>query len=120
MQEAQIIGDFLIPTNQQTPGAVGPGMRSFDNPAAGLAIPMLSWRRIAALPRDVSEIAALLGSPTHRFGVVSFIGAQVLPFARRRAWAANGDVLQRLLDQLLVMHIGAGNGDANRDARRVG
>ena len=46
MQEAEVIGDFLFPADQQPPGSVEPRVRAFHFPAASFAAAMLRLRNV--------------------------------------------------------------------------
>jgi len=120
MQEAQIVGGFLFPTDQQASRAVRPRVGSLNYPATGSAASMFAGRGILAFLRNMSRVPASLGSSTHRVRIISFVTTEILFFALCWSWTTNWNALQRFLNQLLVMHIGAGNGYANRHALSVG
>ena len=56
MQEAQIVGDFLFPTNQESPRAVDPRMRAFNFPATCFAATMLGRYGFAVFWRNVPSV----------------------------------------------------------------
>src|SRR5438046_7433648 len=107
MQEAQIIGRFLFPADQQPPCAVGPGVGSLDNPSACFSFASLRSRRGFTRSRNMRDVSPAFRDLPHGVGIVSFVGTEMLLVARRGLRATNGDTLKRLGHQLLVMHIRA-------------
>src|SRR5262245_4387229 len=116
MQESQVVGSFLFPANQQAAGAVRPGVSAFDEPAARPTATTLRNRRTFSFLGNVNRVACTTHCMTHRFGIVAFVRTEMLFVARRRLWAPHGNVLNRFSDQLLIMHIRAGDSDPNRHA----
>ena len=78
MQEAQIVRDFLFPADQQTPGAVEPGMGAFDFPAASFAAAVLGLRRLVGLARHVRRVATLANLAIDRLAGVAFVETEIL------------------------------------------
>lgn len=120
MQEAEIVPGFLFPADQQAAGAVGPRVGALDDPAPrfGLA----AMRTLGGFPfaRNVCDVPPTRGQAADRLRVVPFVQAQVLAAAKFGPRTANGNALERFLDQLLIMHIGAGDRDADRHAAAIG
>lgn len=120
MQEAQVVGSFLFPADQQPACAIDPGVSALDDPASRFAVSSLGGGTVLALFGNVNDVAASSTRLSHRLGIVSFVPAKMLPFARRGLWTPHRNVFQRGVNQFLVMHICAGNGDANRHTCSVG
>ena len=120
MQEPQIVGDFLFPAYQQASGAIGPGMRPFNDPASGLAIAMLSRRGVVVLFGNVRDVTPSASSLANRFGIVPLVRTKMLLLPRRRLRAAERNAGQSLLHQGLIMRIGAIHRCADRHASTVG
>jgi hypothetical protein len=83
---------------------------------------MFAFRRgcVLAFSGNMHAVAASPACLPHGLSVVAFVAAEMLLFACGGLRATDGKALQSGIDQLLVMHIGASNGNANRDSRRVG
>ena len=120
MQEAEVVGDFLFPANQQPTGAVDPRVSSFNHPAAGFGSPTMRCRGGFPLARDVDDVATAFGGSSHGLGVVAFVRTEVLSLARRRFRTADGNAFERFSHQRLVMHIGPGDRHAQWHAATVG
>ena len=69
---------------------------------------------------NVDEVTSSPGGATHRLGVIAFVRAEMLPFARRRCGTADGYASQSFMNQLLIMHVGAGDRHADRHASPIG
>lgn len=119
MQEAQIIRGFLFPANQQAARAVGPRVRSFDNPSARFAASASRHRGALALAGNVNDVSSTLSAASHRFRVVALIRAKMLLVTPFRRWAFYGDALKCFCDQLLIVHVRARDGDSNGNPRAV-
>src|SRR5882672_2307487 len=107
MKEAQIVGDFLFPPNQQTAGSIEPGMRPFYFPTTGSTLAMRSPRRLVPFGRNMHPIATAADHAFNRLAHVSFIQTQMLRLARRGRWPIHWDVVESALDQLLIVGVGA-------------
>jgi hypothetical protein len=120
MQEGEIVGSFLFPADQQPPCAVGPGVGSLDDPSSGFGAAPRAGRSGLSLFRNVGHIASPLGRLTNGLGIVAFVGAEMLFLTRQRPRTANRNASERFLNQLLVMHIRAGERHANGNSLAVG
>jgi hypothetical protein len=120
MQEGKIVDDFLFPTDQEAPCAIGPGVGSFDDPPSSFGSPALGGRRGLALLRNVGDVSSSLRLLADRFGVVPFVGAEMLSLAWLRSGTPHGNAGERDFDQFLVMHIGAVDGSAHGHATSIG
>ena len=58
MQEAEVVGDFLFPADQQSPGSVHPGVGALDLPAASFSTAMMPRNWFAAFHGDVRNVTA--------------------------------------------------------------
>jgi hypothetical protein len=114
MQESQIVGGFLFPAYQQSARAVRPRVGSFHNPATRPTATTLRNRRTFPFLGDVNSVSSTTRCIAHRFGIVTFVRTEMLFCARRRLWAPHGNVLNCFFDQLLIMHIRAGDSDPDR------
>src|ERR1700761_4810460 len=105
MEEAEIVGDFLFPADQQSSGTVEPRMGAFDFPAARLATAVLGLRRLVGLARHVGRVAALANLSIDRLAAVAFVEAEMLRLPRSRLGTLDRDGVQRLGHQALIRHI---------------
>jgi len=80
---------------------------------------MFRFRRLVGLARYVRRIAAPANLAVNRLASITFVETEMLRFARRGLGTRDGDCIQRLGDQLLVRHIGAVDGDGQRDATAI-
>ena len=120
MQKGQIVRGFLFPADQQPSCAVGPGVRAFHNPSADACGSTRGTLRVLSFVGNVNDVSATRSGAAKGFGVVAFVGAQMLTFARSWCRAVDGKALKRFPDQLLIRHIGSGDGDAQRHTATVG
>lgn len=120
MDEAEIIRGLLLPADQESPGAVGPRVVAFDDPPSGAALASMTALRVFAFAGDVNCVASSSRGQPDGLRVVPFVRAQMLSAARGRAWSADRDALERVANQLLVMHIRAGDRDPQWNAAAVG
>ena len=119
MQEAQVIGDFFLPADQQPPGSVEPRMSPFDFPTPGFTTTVLRLRGLVGLARNVRCIAPLADFMIYRFACVAFVEAKVLRFFGGGLGAFNRNGVERGGNQFLVRHIGACHGDGQRHATAI-
>jgi hypothetical protein len=120
MQKAHVVDGFLFPADQQSSCTIDPGVCAFDDPTSRFAAATFGQGSVFSFLGNVNDVPATPARLSNRLGVVSFVAAEMLLVVQRRPWATNGNAVQRTFDQFLIMHIGAGNGDANRNTRRVG
>ena len=120
MQKGQIVRGFFFPADQQPSCAVGPGVRAFHNPSADACGSTRGTLRVLSFVGNVNDVSATRSGAAKGFGVVAFVGAQMLTFARSWCRAVDGKALKRFPDQLLIRHIGSGDGDAQRHTATVG
>ena len=66
------------------------------------------------------DVSAPRGSLTHGVGVVSLVGAEVLPLSLGRPRTLDGNASQCLTHQGLIVRIGAVDHHGNRDALPIG
>lgn len=122
LQEGEIVGGLLFPTNEQSSGSIEPGVREFDFPAARLAAAVLRLGRFVRLPRNVRHVAAFAGFHVDRRAGVAFVEAEMLRVLVRRFGPFERNCLERFGDELRIRHVGDGDrlGDAAAvDERRT-
>ena len=117
MNHRQVIFRFLFPSDQDAAKAIHPAMGSLHHPTTRLEAG-LSFDRLRFLTAclDVGRITELLDQIAHRVIVITFVQAHPLRMASAGLGAFDRNTLQRRLDQLAVMPIGAVNRQANRYA----
>src|SRR6478735_5391525 len=118
MNKAQIILDFLFPSHQQAAGAVGPGMRCFYNPASG-AVPRSASSVLFISAANMRLIAAAPGNSQRGLAEVAFVEAEMLPAATARARPLHRNRTQRGLQKFLIVSVGSGNRNSQRNAATV-
>lgn len=119
VQEAQVVANFLVPADQQSPGAVEPRMSPFDFPPPRFAATPLRFPFFVGLARHMRRVAAFANHAIDRFASIAFVEAQMLRLVRSRLGSLDRDRIQRRGRQLLVRHIGAVHGDRQRHAATV-
>src|SRR5579875_2097609 len=87
LQEAEVVGGLLLPTNQYAPETVEPGVTDLHHPAARrVTLGVAGWgQRLcrAGLARDVRRVAAAGRGLSADIIVVAAIQAQVRRVGRR-------------------------------------
>ena len=86
MQRPQVVAHFLIPPDEQTPEAIHPAMRAFDNPPPGFEAHLL-LERLGFVPSrpDMRGQAKLWQPVSHLVIVIAFLQAQSLRCVGGRA-----------------------------------
>jgi hypothetical protein len=84
MDECEIVGGLFLPSDEEAACAVGPRVGPFDDPAPRLGVSTPSSRSGLAFDGNVRLVASPPGGRSNCFGVVPFVGAEMLPLARRR------------------------------------
>jgi hypothetical protein len=56
LQEAQVIGDFFLPADQQPPGSVEPRMSTFDFPTPGFTTTPWVGKKTGKNPTDRGKL----------------------------------------------------------------
>ena len=116
MEEACVVCDFLFPADQQSPGAVEPGVRALDFPPSGFA---MTGFRFRALGRNVRYVMTAADFALDRLTGVSFIQAEMLWLALRGLWTLHWNVVVRGRHQFLIVHIGAIHRGRQRHATTI-
>ena len=119
MQEAQVVGDFFLPADQQSPGTVEPRMSTFHFPTPRFAATMLRLRDLVGLAWNMRCVAPRAYFTVDRFAGVALVEAKILGLGRRWLGALDGNGVERVGDQLLVRHIGAFHGHSQRHATAI-
>lgn len=118
MNECQIVVGFLLPPRQQAAGSIGPAMGSFHHPASrssGLVMRLF----VGAALGCMGLVSAAFGESLNRLANITFIQTEMLPPPSVRTRPADGDRVQCFGNQLLIVRIRAGNGNAQRHAAGV-
>lgn len=118
MNEREVVGSLPFVTNEQRAEAIVPAVGALDDPAARLASGATDQRRLAA-PSYVRSHAAI---PNLFLGVgvvVTLVEAQVLRHQRTSS-PAEDDRVERRAGHPLVVDVGSGHLDGERDPARVG
>ena len=116
MNQSNVVLRFLLPTDQDTPEAIHPAVRSLRHPAARFeAHLMLDRLSFFTTRADMSGIGKFLDQRSYLTGIIGLIQTHPLRVLLRRLWAGDRDTLQRRPDHFTVMSIRSGNRHANRD-----
>src|SRR3990172_11249292 len=118
MNESKIVSGFLFPTDQEPAGSVGPRMRCFHNPASSFLSGAASTLLLATAA-DMRNIPESFRCGRRRSAKVPFVETQMLLRAPA-AGASNGYRSKRVSQKSLVVRVGAGNRDTQRNATGVG
>ena len=121
MEQAEVVGGFLLPADEDAPEAVHPAMRTFHHPPPCLK-PQLLFQRLGFIsPRtDMGGKAKLCQQPPDLLIVIAFVEAHPLGGLDGRIGPFDGDALNRLTRQLEVIAIGPRDGEANGHAVAIG
>ncbi len=117
MKQSQIIHRLLLPPRQDAAEAIHPTVRSFHNPASGFEA-SLSFDGLGffATSLDVSGVPKLLYQITHRIVIISLVKAHALWLCLRRLWTLDRNTVNRRLNHLAIMSVGAVDRQADRHA----
>jgi hypothetical protein len=114
MKEGEIVGDLLLPPDEDAAEAIEPRMSALHGPAPGaIAGRWTKVRRVLALDANMGGVTIGADTVAHRVIVIAFVHRQVLSAFGRGLGALERLRLQRGLDQLHVGAIGAVDGQAN-------
>jgi len=119
MKKRQIITDFLFPTDEKTPGAVGPGMAPFHNPPTRSAT-ALALHRNLAFARHVQNVFQPSRQFFRRSRDVAFVQAEMLFATPSRFRTSYRHRSQCGTQQRNVGRVGCGDGHADRHAAGIG
>src|SRR5512143_4379698 len=120
MQESQVVGDLLLPADQQSTCAIGPGVGAFDNPAVDFSTWVATRRGVVVLLGNMRDVAASTRRAADRLGIVPFVGTEMLLLASGRLGAADGNAAEGLGHQGVIMRIGATDRGTDRHAPTFG
>ena len=120
MEQGFVVRRLLLPADQDPPEAVHPRGDAFDHPAPGTPAAGSLGSLFLAARLDMGPVAASAGFAAESGGIIALVAAQMLRTTRGGAGTANRKTVQRGMKQLLVMHIGAGDGQAQRHAPTIG
>ena len=117
MEQGFVVRRLLLPADQDPPEAVHPRGDAFDHPAPGTPAAGSLGSLFLAARLDMGPVAASAGFAAESGGIIALVAAQMLRTTRGGAGTANRKTVQRGMKQLLVMHIGAGDGQARGTPR---
>src|SRR3990172_8873402 len=117
MEHTQIVLGFLFPTDQDAPEAVHPTVRSFHHPASGFeSRTALQQSGLFAASANVGRKPELAGQVTDFIIVISLVQRQVLRLVQAGPRLLDRNTLDRFPSQFEIIDVGAGGGQADRDA----
>src|SRR5580698_8475106 len=99
VQEADVVGDFFLPPDQESPGAVEPRMSAFDFPATGFAATALGLRGLVGLPWDMRCVTSPANFMINRIASIAFVETEMLRLLGRRLRTFDRDGVERGRDQ---------------------
>jgi hypothetical protein len=105
MNETKIVLRFLLPTNQQPAGSVGPRMRSFHDPTSRFLARSTATLLLAAAA-DVKNVSEALCAFGRAFAEVALVQTEMLSESPSLG-ASNGYRLKRGAQQTLIVRMGA-------------
>ena len=120
MQHSFIVGDFLLPADEYAPEAIHPRMSSLAYPTPGSIARTLEFAFAFLAPgKNMRFVAAFDYCLKNVSVIVTFIQAHMLKndFMLLRKHLLT---VKRLLDQTLIVRVGAGDGQSNRYPVAVG
>src|SRR4051812_8015191 len=117
MQHAEVVLDLFLPTDQNPAESIHPTVSPLHHPATGLE-PRLPLQRLGLLASGphMRREAELPDQLPGVVVVVTLVQTHPLRFLLRRLGTLDRDALQRRFGQLLVMPIGALDGQSYRDS----
>lgn len=118
MDEREVVGAFPFVTDEQGSEAIVPTVGSLNDPASRFAANAPEERLLTAAP-DVRDDVPGVDLPLGVRIVEALVQAQILGPARP-AWRAKHDGVEGRSRHPLVVNVGAGDLDGDRDAPRVG
>jgi len=119
MQKTNVVENFLFPADQQPPRPIEPRMRAFNFPATRFAMAMLWLGRNIAFGRHVRLVTTPSQQPFNRSANIAFIQTKMLRFTPRRCWPWHRNIVQRVLHEFLVVHIGPVHRSPQRNSATV-
>ena len=117
MDEAAVVGGLLLVADEDGAALLQPGEGALDHPAAGW-VALLAGRveLLLADAADVGDVAAGLGRGAAGWVVVGLVEAEALRSALGRLGTLDRDRVERRLQQLVVVVVGALVGEPDRDS----
>jgi len=125
LDESEVVGGALVPSDEESSKAVEPGMADFDHPTPRRMPLWIAWRRQRLLGggfgRDVRREAVFLCLLTAHFVVVAPIQTQVLLLRRLfgRLFGHQGSI-EQLAQLLHVLAIGPCDHNGQRHTGSIG
>lgn len=118
MQEAEVIGDLLLPAYEKSSRAIEPGVSAFYFPAARLdAVARL--RRFIHLARHMGHVALRTNLAIDRLTGIPLVETEILRGLRCGLRAVDRDAIQSFGNQFLIRHIGAFDCDGQGNATAI-
>ena len=119
MDESQVVAEFLLPTDKETPRAVRPGVTTFDDPATG-TLPSTSLHRNITLAGNVRNVVEASRESLCGLAAVSLVQAQVLLGSSSRLGTGHGNRFQRGAQQGSIVGVGSCDCDPQRYTAAIG
>src|SRR5262245_1618295 len=117
MEKGQVVLGLLLPTNQAPPKSLHPAMGPLDHPPPR-SIPRLAGQRLGLFPPrpHMRRETKLLDQLPRILVVIALIQTQPLWLLGRGLWPLDRNAPERGLDELLVVAVGALDGQAHGKA----
>lgn len=120
MQHREVVLGALLPAHEQAPEAVEPGVGALDHPTPGAVAGLVpDGVGLLAAGAKVQGEAELGGEGAGLGVVVALVDAEPLRRLVGRLRTLDDDALDRLAGELVVVAVGAGDGEAERDPAAV-
>lgn len=118
MNESKIVRRLLFPANQEPARSVGPRVRCLDHPASSF-LPGSAAALFFATTSDVRNVPEAFRRGGRRLAKVPFVETQML-LQVLSTFSSNGYRSKRVSQKPLIVSVGAGNRDAQRNAAGIG
>jgi len=120
MEQGFVVRRLFLPADQDPPEAIHPRRDAFDHPAPGASAAGSFGGLFFTARLDMGTVTASAGFAAEGGGIVTLVAAQMLRTTRGGAGTADRKTVQRGMKELLVMHIGAGDGQPQGHAPTIG
>jgi len=120
MDQSFIVYCFFLPTDENPPKTIHPGGDALYHPAASAAASDAFGDLFFATGFDVRNVTASAGFAVDDRGIVSLIAAEMLRTTRCGVGTTDGKTAKRGVKKFLIMHISAGDRNAQRYAPAIG
>jgi hypothetical protein len=120
MEHRLVVDRLFLPADQDPPKAVHPRGDTLNHPAPSPTTAGPFGNLFLSTRLDVQSVKATAGFPPKNSGIIPLVTAQMLRMTRCGTGAMDSQMAQRRMKEFLVMHIGAGYGDAQGHAPTIG